>query len=124
MPFRPELIKKISHQISTASFLIAGITGSNANVFFELGIAHATGQPVIFLTQDALKDAPRNWSAVRNVLVSSLDVTLMFETARDLVKQFNLDSVFTHDRSIGAGWPTGSKASGIVAKPPAPPKGI
>jgi nucleoside 2-deoxyribosyltransferase len=47
-----ELMKKISDQISAASFLLAEIAGSNANVFFELGIAHATGKPVIFLTQD------------------------------------------------------------------------
>ena len=38
-------------------------------------------------------------NAVRNVLVSSLDVTLMFETARDLLKQFNLESGFTHDQA-------------------------
>jgi len=51
-----ELMKEISDQISAASFLLADITGSNANVFFELGIAHATGKPVIFLTQDNPKD--------------------------------------------------------------------
>src|SRR5690242_8626142 len=33
-----ELLKKISEQIDEAAFLIADITGSNANVFFELGI--------------------------------------------------------------------------------------
>ena len=53
-----ELMKKISDQIADSSFLIADITGSNANVFFELGIAHATHKPVIFLTQDAPKEAP------------------------------------------------------------------
>ena len=91
-----ELMKKISEQISTASFLIADITGNNANVFFELGIAHAASKPVIFLTQDAPKDAPvdvRQFefiqyelgghvdflakldNAVRNVLGSSLDLS-------------------------------------------------
>jgi nucleoside 2-deoxyribosyltransferase len=115
-----ELMKKISDQISSASFLIADITGNNANVFFELGIAHATSKPVIFLTQDAPKDAPvdiRQFefiryelgrhedflakldNAVRNVLGSSLDITQLYETARDLLKQFNLDSGFTHDQA-------------------------
>lgn len=114
-----ELMKKIADQISSASFLIADITGSNANVFFELGIAHATSKPVIFLTQDAPKDAPvdiRQFefiqhdlgrhedflakldNAVRNVLGSSLDVTQLYETARDLLKQFNIDSGFIHDQ--------------------------
>ena len=47
-----ELMKKISDQISAAAFLLADISGSNADLFFELGIAHAQGKPVIFLTQD------------------------------------------------------------------------
>ena len=115
-----ELMKKISDQISSASFLIADITGNNANVFFELGIAHAMSKPVIFLTQDAPKDAPvdiRQFefiqyelgrhedflskldNAVRNVLGSSLDIAQLYETARDLLKQFNLDSGFTHDQA-------------------------
>ena len=115
-----ELMRKISDQISSASFLLADITGNNANVFFELGIAHATNKPIIFLTQDAPKDAPvdiRQFefihyelgrhedffakldNAVRNVLGSSLDVTHLYESARDLLKQFNLDSGFVHDQA-------------------------
>ncbi len=115
-----ELMRKISDQISSSSFLIADITGNNANVFFELGIAHATSKPIIFLTQDAPRDAPvdiRQFefiqyelgrhedflvkldNAVRNVLGSSLDVTQLYETARDLLKQFNLDSGFMHDQA-------------------------
>src|SRR5437870_11811757 len=88
-------------------------------VFFELGIAHATNKPVIFLTQDVPKDAPvdiRQFefiqyelgrredflakldNAVRNVLGSSLDIAQLYEMARDLLTQFNADSSFTHDQ--------------------------
>jgi hypothetical protein len=115
-----ELLKKISEQISEASFLIADITGNNANVFFELGIAHERNKPVIFLTQDDPKDAPVDTrqfefikyelgkhedflakldNAVRNVLGSSLDVPKLYELARDLLKQFNVESGFTHDQA-------------------------
>ena len=59
-----ELMNKISDQISSASFLIADVTGANANVFFELGIAHATSKPVIFLTQDAPQRRPRRYPSV------------------------------------------------------------
>jgi hypothetical protein len=114
-----ELMKKISDQISAASFLIADVTGSNANVFFELGIAHAANKAVIFLTQDTPKDAPvdiRQFefihyelarhedflakldNAVRNVLGLSLDITQMYEIARDLVKQFNAETGFNHEQ--------------------------
>ena len=115
-----ELMKKVSDQISAASFLIADITGNNPNVFFELGIAHATNKLVIFLTQDLPKDAPidiRQFefiqyelgrhedllakldNAVRNVLGSSINIIQLYETARDLLKQFNDDSGFTHDQA-------------------------
>lgn len=113
-----ELLKKISDQISEASFVIADITGNNANLFFELGIAHERNKPVIFLTQDDPKDAPVDTrqfefiryqldkhedflakldNAVRNVLGSSLDIPELYELARDLLKQFNVESGFTHD---------------------------
>jgi hypothetical protein len=115
-----ELLKKISDQITGASFLIADITGSNANVFFELGIAYERNKPIIFLTQDDPKDAPvdtrqfefieyrldrhedflaRLDNAVRNVLGASLDVPGLYELARGLLKQFNTDSAFTHDQA-------------------------
>jgi hypothetical protein len=112
-----ELLKKISEQIADASFLIADITGSNANVFFELGIAFERNKPVIYLTQDDPKDAPvdtrqfefiryqldrhedflaRLDNAVRNVLGASLDIPHLYELARGLLKQFNTDSAFAH----------------------------
>jgi len=115
-----ELLKKISEQITEASFLIADITGNNANVFFELGIAHERNKPVIFLTQDDPKDAPvdtrqfefikyqldrhedflaRLDNAVRNVLGASLDIPQLYELARDLLKRFNIDSAFAHDQA-------------------------
>jgi hypothetical protein len=115
-----ELMKKVSDQIAASSFLIADITGSNANVFFELGIAHATNKPIIFLTQDAPKEAPvdvRQFefiqyelgrhedflakldNAVRNVLGSTLDIGRLYEMACDLLKQFNAESGFGHDQA-------------------------
>lgn len=115
-----ELLKKISEQITEASFLIADVTGSNANVFFELGIAYERNKPVIFLTQDDPKEAPvdtrqfefikyqldrhedflaRLDNAVRNVLGASLDIPQLYELARSLLKQFNTESAFTHDQA-------------------------
>lgn len=97
-----ELLKKISEQIAEAAFLIADVTGSNANVFFELGIAYERNKPIIFLTQDDPKDAPVDTrqfefiryelgkhedflskldNAVRNVLGSGLEIPLLYETA-------------------------------------------
>ena len=52
------LMDKIREQILSADIIIAEITGSNPNVFYELGLAHAFGKPVIFLTREPPEDAP------------------------------------------------------------------
>ena len=115
-----ELMKKISDQISAASFLIADVTANNASVFFELGMAYATNKPVIFLTQDAPSEVPvdiRQFeviqydlgrhedflakldNAVRNVLGSRLGIPQLYDIARDLLNRLNIDSAFIHDQA-------------------------
>jgi hypothetical protein len=115
-----ELLKKISEQIAEAGFLIADITGNNANVFFELGIAHERNKPVIFLTQDDPRDAPVDTrqfefirydlgrhedflskldNAVRNVLGSGLDIPRLYDSARELLRRFNAESRFAHEQA-------------------------
>lgn len=37
--------------INRARVVIADLTGRNPNVFYELGIAHTLGKPVVMLTQ-------------------------------------------------------------------------
>jgi hypothetical protein len=44
-------------RINLADFLIADLTGRNPNVFYELGIAHTLGKPVILLSQ-SIDDIP------------------------------------------------------------------
>jgi hypothetical protein len=39
--------------ICSASAIIADCTGRNPNVFYEIGIAHTIGKPVILITQDS-----------------------------------------------------------------------
>jgi hypothetical protein len=52
------LMEKLRDQIFQADVVIADVTGSNPNVFYELGLAHAYRKPVIHLTQDPPKDVP------------------------------------------------------------------
>ncbi|MBZ5491128.1 MAG: nucleoside 2-deoxyribosyltransferase [Acidobacteriia bacterium] len=49
------IIEVIFLQISKAAFLVADTTGSNPNVFYEIGYAHALGKKVLLLTQDTAK---------------------------------------------------------------------
>ena len=56
--FSPKIIiDDIWELISTSKVIVADCTGRNPNVFYEMGIAHAIGKPLIMLTQNS-KDIP------------------------------------------------------------------
>ena len=46
------ILKDIVEGIHNAQVIIADVTGLNANVFYELGLAHAMNKKVIIITQD------------------------------------------------------------------------
>lgn len=45
------ILQGIVSSIASSDLIIADLTGSNPNVYYELGIAHALGKPVVLLTQ-------------------------------------------------------------------------
>lgn len=60
------IIQDIWEKINRARFLIADLTGKNANVFYEVGIAHTLGKDVILLTQN-INDVPfdlKHWRCI------------------------------------------------------------
>ena len=52
--------------ITQASILIADCTGKNPNVFYEIGIAHTIGKPVILITQEP-DDVPFDLRHIRYI---------------------------------------------------------
>lgn len=51
------VMEQIWEQIQKARVLLADLTGKNPNVFYELGLAHALGKPIILITGN-LEDVP------------------------------------------------------------------
>ena len=49
---------KIERSINGADVIIADCSGSNPNVFYELGMAHALGKETILLTSDTADSVP------------------------------------------------------------------
>jgi hypothetical protein len=45
------VMQSVWEGINRARLVVADLTGKNPNVFYELGIAHTLGKPVIILTQ-------------------------------------------------------------------------
>jgi hypothetical protein len=69
-----DILVDIWHSINTADFVIADITGRNANVLYELGIAHTLAKPVLIVSRNAA-DIPIDLGTRRVILYgqSSLD---------------------------------------------------
>lgn len=62
-----DVLLDIVGAIKTAAVVIADTTGRNPNVFYELGIAHTYGQPVVLLTQRA-EDIPFDLQRFRHIV--------------------------------------------------------
>jgi hypothetical protein len=64
------VIEQIWEQITRAKVLLADLTDKNANVFYELGLAHAANKPVVFTT-GSLDDVPFD---LRHLRVAVYDI--------------------------------------------------
>lgn len=61
-----EIIQDIVALIDRSAIIVCDCTGRNANVFYEIGIAHALGKEVILITQNA-SDIPFDLAHLRNI---------------------------------------------------------
>ena len=57
-------MRQIVDGIQSSSVILAELTGRNANVFYELGLAHAYRKPAIMVTQDQ-EDVPADLQGLR-----------------------------------------------------------
>jgi hypothetical protein len=61
---RHNIMEYVWSGICAAKVIVADCTGRNANVFYEIGIAHTVGKPVILITQNP-EDVPFDLQAIR-----------------------------------------------------------
>jgi hypothetical protein len=61
------VVEKIWEQILKAKLLLADLTGKNANVFYELGLAHAAEKPVVFTSANS-EDVPFDLRHLRVII--------------------------------------------------------
>ncbi len=87
------IMADVFRYIKDAKFILADFSGRNPNVFFEVGISHAIGKTVLFLTQD-LKDVPPKLQTIRchtyeSTLAGAARVRTVLESAIQEIQQAN-----------------------------------
>ena len=68
------IVSQIWNSILRSQVVIADVTGSNGDVLYELGLAHAVGREAILLTQ-RIEDIPFDLRQQRHILYSYSDLT-------------------------------------------------
>ena len=58
------ILRDIVERIEKSDLIVADLTSANPNVFYELGLAHARGKPVILMTQ-SVEDVPFDLKSYR-----------------------------------------------------------
>jgi hypothetical protein len=61
------VVEQIWEQIEKSKLLLADLSGKNANVFYELGLAHAARKPVVFTTS-SVDDVPFDLRHLRVII--------------------------------------------------------
>ena len=79
------ILKDIIYGILNADLVIADLTESNSNVFYELGIAHTMQRPTIMITQ-SIKKLPFDLKTYRAIPYSTEfdQVNILYQTLKEI----------------------------------------
>lgn len=85
--FSETILERVYRQIDNSDFIVADMTGKNANVFYEVGYAHAKGKLCALLTQN-VDDIPFDLKHHTHVVYdgSASDLTLKLKPKLEWLK--------------------------------------
>jgi hypothetical protein len=92
------VVEQIWEEIRKASVLLADLSNRNANVFYELGLAHAIGKPVVF-TAGNIDDVPFDLRHLR-VIVYDVREPNWSEKLREAITDYLRSARKEPDKSI------------------------
>lgn len=97
MDNQQNIIQDIVKGITTADIIIADLTGSNPNVFYELGLAHALNKKTIIITQD-ISELPFDIKSYR-----AYEYSMLFYKYQDLRAELEklIDGAMTGETQFG-----------------------
>jgi len=85
----PEIVCTICKNTQEASLIIADLTGRNANVFLEVGLAFGLEKYVVFLSQNP-KDIPFDTRAFRTIIYDPLELPSLRKNLRALIRSIKI----------------------------------
>lgn len=84
--FRPSpIVSDLWNMIQEAKVLVAELTTKNANVFYELGLAHAIGKPVV-LVSETMDDVPFDLQQLRVITYNKDEPTWGNKVTSDITE--------------------------------------
>lgn len=121
---KPRIMDDIWKSIRTARFVVAELSSKNPNVFYEVGLAHAIGKPVIILTRNE-DDVPFDLKALRYLYYDTNDpywgdnLRKTLKTMADqIMQQEDLSTYLDGITAIGEiAYPTIPIAQAVPAEP-------
>jgi len=93
------ILKDIVNAIKNCDIIVADLTSSNPNVYYELGLAHSINKPVILLTQD-LSEVPFDLKSYRII-----EYNTHFLNIQKVSKQLSNIALGLYDGSLKYGNP-------------------
>jgi len=99
------VMSDIWNAINSCRIVIADCTGRNPNVFYEIGIAHTLGKPVILISQNK-DDIPFDVQSIRYILyeftprgMSEFERKLIFTIESELRDEFSYEMLLTKGKA-------------------------
>lgn len=105
------IMHDVIHGIISADLIVVDLTGSNPNVYYELGLAHAFRKSVVLLTQD-IAEVPFDLRAYRVVTYST-----HFARIEEAKAQLRALAVGARDGTISFGSPVSDFGAGTALPP-------
>jgi hypothetical protein len=94
--FHESILERVYNQISKADLIVADMTGRNANVFYEVGYAHALNKKTILLTAGS-KDIPFDLQHYSHIVYKNRIADLKMELERRVSWYLGQEVTETHN---------------------------
>lgn len=103
-----QIMDQVYEDIASASVVIADLTASNPNVFYELGIAHGLDKPVVQLIHQSAAKLPFDIQGIRTIVYDDMDLAGLSQDLKNALLRQLESSNYESDNSTNCAQPSPS----------------